>query len=70
VEDNGQGIAPEKRDMVRQRFARGDGNPAPGAGLGLAIVEEIAHLFGGQLLLDAGQNDKGLKVTVLLPAAG
>jgi two-component system sensor histidine kinase TctE len=56
--------------MVRQRFARGDGNPAPGAGLGLAIVEEIAHLFGGQLLLDAGQNDKGLKVTVLLPAAG
>ena len=70
VEDNGQGIAPEKRNMVRQRFARGDGNPAPGAGLGLAIVEEIAHLFGGQLLLDAGQNGKGLKVTVLLPAAG
>lgn len=69
VEDNGQGIPLEKRDMVRQRFARGDGNAAPGAGLGLAIVEEIAHLFGGQLVLDSGQNGKGLKAMVLLPAA-
>ncbi|WP_313613290.1 sensor histidine kinase [Agrobacterium sp.] len=69
VEDNGQGIAPEKRDTVRQRFARGEGNAAPGAGLGLAIVEEIALLFGGQLVLDSGQNGRGLKATVLFPIA-
>lgn len=65
VEDNGPGISPEKRDMVRQRFARGDGNTAPGAGLGLAIVEEIASLFNGRLSLEYGADGRGLKATVL-----
>ncbi|WP_320198291.1 sensor histidine kinase [Agrobacterium sp. rho-13.3] len=64
VEDNGPGIAPEKRAMVRQRFARGDGNAAPGAGLGLAIVEEIAALFDAQLSLEDGAGGRGLKATV------
>jgi two-component system sensor histidine kinase TctE len=64
VEDNGPGIAPEKRAMVRQRFARGDGNAAPGAGLGLAIVEEIAALFNAQLSLEDGAGGPGLKATV------
>jgi two-component system sensor histidine kinase TctE len=65
VEDNGPGIAPEKRAMVRQRFARGEGNAAPGAGLGLAIVEEIAGLFHAQLFLEDGAGGRGLKARVV-----
>ncbi|MGV1752021.1 sensor histidine kinase [Agrobacterium sp. CG674] len=64
VEDNGPGISPEKRGMVRQRFARGEGNAAPGAGLGLAIVEEIAAFFNGRLSLEDGAGGHGLKATV------
>lgn len=64
VEDNGPGISPEKRNVVRQRFARGEGNAAPGAGLGLAIVEEIAAFFNGRLSLEDGAGGRGLKATV------
>ena len=65
VEDNGPGIPPEKRAMVRQRFARGEANAAPGAGLGLAIIEEIAGLFGGRLTLEDGAEGRGLRARVV-----
>ncbi|MDP9572787.1 UNVERIFIED_ORG: two-component system sensor histidine kinase TctE [Agrobacterium larrymoorei] len=64
VEDNGVGIPPEKRAIVRQRFARGEGNVAPGAGLGLAIVEEIATLFKAELVLEDGAGGQGLKASI------
>lgn len=64
VEDNGPGISAEERSVVRQRFARGEGNAAPGAGLGLAIVEEIAAFFNGRLSLEDGAGGRGLKATV------
>ncbi|NTJ43158.1 sensor histidine kinase [Agrobacterium larrymoorei] len=67
VEDNGPGIPPENRSVVRQRFARGDGNVSPGAGLGLAIVEEIAALFKAQLLMEDGEGGRGLKATIRFP---
>ena len=69
VEDNGPGIPPEKRAMVRQRFARGEENAAPGAGLGLAIIEEIAGLFGGRLMLEDGAGGRGLKARVVFGGA-
>ena len=64
VEDNGIGIPAEKRAVVRQRFARGEGNVAPGAGLGLAIVEEIATLFKAELVLEDGAGGQGLKASI------
>ncbi|MEJ8309170.1 sensor histidine kinase [Agrobacterium larrymoorei] len=64
VEDNGVGIPPEKRAVVRQRFARGEGSVAPGAGLGLAIVEEIATLFKAELVLEDGAGGRGLKASI------
>lgn len=64
VEDNGIGIPSEKRAVVRQRFARGEGNVAPGAGLGLAIVEEIATLFKAELVLEDGAGGQGLKASI------
>ncbi len=69
VEDNGPGIPPENRQVVRQRFARGGRGEAPGMGLGLPIVEEIAGLFGGHLTLGEGPDGKGLKASVTFPAA-
>ncbi|MEH3091855.1 MAG: sensor histidine kinase [Agrobacterium cavarae] len=64
IEDNGIGIPLEKRSVVRQRFARGEGNVAPGAGLGLAIVEEIATLFKAELVLEDGAGGQGLKASI------
>jgi two-component system sensor histidine kinase TctE len=64
VEDNGPGIPAEKLDAVRQRFSRGNESGAPGAGLGLPIVEEIANLFNASLTLANGPDGKGLKASV------
>ncbi|AWI60134.1 sensor histidine kinase [Sinorhizobium fredii] len=67
VEDNGPGIRPELREAVLKRFRRG-GNEAPGTGLGLPIVEEIAALYGGTMRLEDGEGARGLKVVVTFPA--
>lgn len=68
VEDTGPGIPADQIPKVRQRFLRGD-NPAPGTGLGLPIVEEIATLFGGGMTLTTPKSGKGLLVRVDFPAA-
>ncbi len=47
VEDNGPGLAPEELAKIFERFYRASDAPG-GAGLGLAIVQEIAHRHGGQ----------------------
>lgn len=70
VEDNGPGIPPERRGLVRQRFARGEHREAPGMGLGLPIVEEIAGLFGATVTLEEGRDGCGLRVRIPFPAAG
>ena len=55
VEDHGIGIPPEHRERVFERFHRVDPARAAesgGAGLGLAIVRNIARLHGGEVRLD------------------
>jgi two-component system, OmpR family, sensor histidine kinase TctE len=47
VEDNGPGLSPDECLKVFERFYRASETPG-GAGLGLAIVQEIAHRHGGQ----------------------
>lgn len=68
VTDQGPGIAPEERAMVFRRFYRilGQGN-AEGSGLGLAIVREIALGHHGQVTLEGGPGDRGLRVRVSFP---
>ncbi|CAO3436264.1 sensor histidine kinase [Azospirillum endophyticum] len=72
VEDDGPGIPEAERGRVFERFYRLDrpGEPArTGSGLGLAIVRALADRLGASVRLDAGQDGKGLKVTVSLRAA-
>ncbi|MDK4727200.1 sensor histidine kinase [Rhizobium phaseoli] len=69
VEDNGPGIPREKLEAVRRRFSRGNESAAPGAGLGLPIVEEIANLFNAVMTLEPGTGGCGLKVAITFARA-
>ncbi len=67
VEDDGPGIPAAERERALERFYRLPGSAAGGCGLGLAIVQETARGHGGDVRLDAGENDRGLRVRVSLP---
>lgn len=65
VTDNGPGIPEDKRGRVLERFYRLDeSRTKPGSGLGLSLVQAIARLHGGRLLLSG---DNGLTVVFELP---
>lgn len=64
VEDDGPGIPPEERAQVLRPFYRRPGTGGTGAGLGLAIVHEIAIGHGAELHLLDGQDGRGLRVEV------
>ena len=49
VADRGPGVRAGDRDQIFERFWRGKGKKAPGAGLGLAIVREIMDVHGGSV---------------------
>ncbi|MEO1365355.1 MAG: HAMP domain-containing sensor histidine kinase, partial [Pseudomonadota bacterium] len=63
--DNGTPIAPEQRDLIFEKFARIDGTPGAGAGLGLAICREIMTRLGGDITLD--HTETGNRFVVVLP---
>jgi two-component system osmolarity sensor histidine kinase EnvZ len=69
VADHGPGIAADMVDRLLRPFERGDSarSEARGAGLGLAIVERIARLHAGQLLL-LENRPTGLRAELRLPA--
>ncbi|MEY2883742.1 MAG: hypothetical protein RL490_1466 [Pseudomonadota bacterium] len=67
IADNGIGIAPQDRATALSRFGRLDpSRHEPGAGLGLSLVEAVAHLHDGGLAL--GDNAPGLRVELTLRA--
>jgi signal transduction histidine kinase len=52
VADSGPGISDEEKLKVTERFYRGDASRgSPGVGLGLSLVEAVAKLHGGSLVL-------------------
>ncbi|MDB5431356.1 MAG: integral rane sensor signal transduction histidine kinase [Caulobacter sp.] len=65
VEDDGAGMPAERHAEVLQRGARLD-ESAPGSGLGLSIVDELARAYRGELTLDHSLLG-GLKVVLRLP---
>ncbi|OYW98283.1 MAG: sensor histidine kinase, partial [Caulobacter vibrioides] len=67
VDDDGPGLPPEERAQALKRGQRLDEN-APGSGLGLSIVDELARAYGGSVQLDESPLG-GLRVTLELPRA-
>lgn len=65
VEDDGPGLDPSLREAVLQRGVRAD-EAAPGSGFGLAIVRELAELYGGSIALGSSALG-GVRAELRLP---
>ena len=72
VLDNGPGIDDAQRQRLLTRWAQGPAGETlrQGAGLGLAIVAEYTRILGATLSLDAGEEGRGLRVSLLFPSHG
>lgn len=71
VEDHGPGIDPEDSRRVFDRFYRGKGaraGTARGSGIGLALVEHIAHAHGGTVSVRPAE-PHGAVFEVVLPVS-
>lgn len=69
VQDNGEGIRPEHLPHVFDRFYRADSSRSSGGfGLGLALVERIAHLHGGSVSAES-ELGSGSTFRLILPLA-
>jgi two-component system, OmpR family, sensor histidine kinase VicK len=70
VEDQGRGIAPEKMDMIFERFQQGDASDSRalgGTGLGLAICRRIVQQHGGRIWVES-EPGKGSRFLFTVPA--
>ncbi len=67
VADQGPGIPPALRERVFDRFFRNPDQTQSGSGLGLAIVKSVLDRHHGQIILEAGEDGRGLLATVWLP---
>jgi signal transduction histidine kinase len=73
VEDRGEGIPPDERERIFERFARGTAaagsrGSGEGAGLGLALVREHVALHGGQVWVEERPDGQpGARFVVELP---
>ena len=67
VDDDGPGLDPSMREAVLARGVRAD-EAAPGSGFGLAIVRDLAELYGGSIVLGSSPLG-GLRAELRLPAA-
>ncbi len=63
VDDDGPGIAPDRRESVFKAFESGAGD---GTGLGLTIARDIARAHGGEILLEESPLG-GLRARMRLP---
>ncbi len=66
VSDRGPGVEAGDRARIAERFVRLDASRSkPGSGLGLSLVQGIAHLHNGELVIS--DNAPGLRVELVLP---
>jgi signal transduction histidine kinase len=65
VDDDGPGLAAGMREAVLQRGVRAD-EAAPGSGFGLAIVRDLAEIYGGSISLGRSP-DGGVRASLVLP---
>jgi signal transduction histidine kinase len=66
VDDDGQGLEASMREAVPQRGVRAD-EAQPGSGLRLAIVRDLAELYGGSVALTSSRPG-GLRARLPLPS--
>jgi signal transduction histidine kinase len=52
VKDTGQGIAPQYKDKIFDRYFRVPGSKKEGTGLGLAISKEFIEAQGGEIIVN------------------
>lgn len=67
VEDDGTGIPEAERERIFDRGTRLD-LTKPGTGLGMAIVRDVAEIYGGSVELGESEDLGGLLVKLSLPA--
>ncbi len=69
VRDTGAGMSADDLSMIAQPFAQGkNAKGRAGTGLGLAMVQKLAELQGGQVKIETALGE-GTTVTVKLPTA-
>jgi signal transduction histidine kinase len=71
VEDQGDGIAPDDRPRIWERFWRSPsarGSSVAGTGVGLAIVSDLVRLHGGAATSDVSPAG-GASIAIVLPSA-
>ena len=66
IEDDGPGIAAEKAEHMLQRGVRGD-ERVQGHGIGLAIVQDIAHAYRGEVKVERSAELGGARFEVRIP---
>jgi signal transduction histidine kinase len=67
IDDDGPGLDPALHDAVLQRGVRAD-EAAPGSGFGLAIVRDLAELYGGSIALERSP-EGGVRAVLRLPGS-
>jgi len=72
VEDRGEGVPEDDRELIFGRFSRGSAagrrGSSEGVGLGLALVAEHANLHGGRVWVeDRADGEPGARFVVQLP---
>ena len=68
VTDTGMGISPEEKEVLFQKFSRGEGGKTntSGSGLGLYLAKQIAEAHGGHVGIDSPGVGKGSTFTIEL----
>jgi PAS domain S-box-containing protein len=69
VEDNGPGIPDVMKDVIFDRFRRGD-TKAHGSGLGLYLVKTLVDSYGGKVWVEdrvKGDYTQGARFVIMLP---
>ncbi len=70
ISDTGAGIPEEELPRLFERFHRIEGTPSrthEGSGIGLALVQELVRLHGGEIAAESAQG-KGTTFTIYVPA--